>query len=214
MTEIAIALADDHPVVLKILMSLPHYDAAFRIAHVCKDGVALIDALTEKPTDLVITDFTMRQGTRSLDGIALLSKLRRVASNSKCLLFTAQTNRAVFVTASRLGVAGMISKEDDFAEVLRACRHLAAGGTHYLSPTVREILGREQMVPYGAGGKLTQKELDVVRLYVLGRSLISISVQLGRSVSTVSSQKSSAMQKLQVTSNVDLIRYAYESGLI
>ena len=53
-----------------------------------------------------------------------------------------------------------------------------------------------------------------MRLYAQGSLLSEIATKLGRSVSTVSSQKTMAMQKLGLQTNTDLIRYAYENGLI
>jgi len=62
--------------------------------------------------------------------------------------------------------------------------------------------------------ELTVRELEIVRLYAQGLQLNEIAGKLGRSVSTVSSQKTVAMRKLSIQTNTDLIRYAYEHGLI
>ncbi|MBN3820019.1 response regulator transcription factor, partial [Paraburkholderia sp. Se-20369] len=66
----------------------------------------------------------------------------------------------------------------------------------------------------GRQAALTARELDVVRLFASGHTLQDIAKQLGRSVSTVSTQKYTAMRKLQADTNIHLIRYAYENGLI
>ncbi|MGU7769619.1 response regulator [Burkholderia sp. MR1-5-21] len=214
MRTFSIAVADDHPVVVALLKQLPQWAPAFRIAHCCQSGAALIDALGRLPTDLVIVDYSMRRGDNPIDGVLLLRKLRDVAPRAKCVMFTAQKNPSVYAAAIRLGVTAIVSKEDDVVEIVRACRHLVAGRSPYFSPTVRAIVERAGALLCGRQPKLTQKELDVVRLFVSGHSLASIAKQLGRSVSTVSTQKYMAMQKLQADTNMDLIRYAYESGLV
>ena len=62
--------------------------------------------------------------------------------------------------------------------------------------------------------ELTQRELEVIRLYAQGLQLTDIAGKLGRSVSTISSQKTVAMRKLGVQTNTGLIGYAYENRLI
>ncbi|KDB10010.1 two component transcriptional regulator, LuxR family [Burkholderia sp. lig30] len=214
MNAITIAIADDHPVVLELLRSLPQWSPTFRVVHVCDRGTALIDALTVSPTDIVVSDFSMSRGDRPLDGFMLLRKLREVVPHARRVLFTAQSNPSVFAAATRLGVSAIVSKEDAAVEVVRACRHLCSGGTRYFSPTIRAIVEQGGALPHSVPPKLTQKELDVVRLFVSGHSLVSIAKQLGRSVSTVSTQKHTAMHKLQADANIHLVRYAYENGLI
>lgn len=214
MGETTIAIADDHPVVLTLLRDLPQWRPAFRIVHLCDSGSALIDALSTTPTDFVIIDYAMSRGGNPLDGFMLLRRLRDTVPGARCVMFTAQKNPSVFATAIRLGVAAIVSKEDEVGEIVRACQFVRAGGTRYFSPTVRAIVEQTGAASYKDQPELTQKELDVVRLFVSGHSLASIAKQLGRSVSTVSTQKYMAMQKLQADSNICLIRYAYETGLI
>lgn len=214
MTEITIAIADDHPIVADWLMSLPQWPPAYRILHCSNSGEMLVESLMRVPTDIVICDFAMRRGDRPLDGFKLLRKLREIVPDARLVLFTAQSNPSVFAAATRLGVSALVSKEDAAGEVVRACRHLCSGGTRYFSPTVRSIIEQTGSLPNGGESRLTKKELDVVRLFAAGHSLCSIAEQLGSSVSTISTQKHTAMRKLQANTNVHLLRYAYENGLI
>ncbi|AFQ46483.1 signal transduction response regulator [Burkholderia cepacia GG4] len=200
--------------VLALIGSLTQWTQNFHIVHRCSNGAALLEALAAFPTDLAIVDYAMSRGDNPLDGFMLLRKLRDTMPGVRCVMFTAQTNPSVFASAIRLGVAGIVSKEDEVSEIVRACQFVRAGGTRYFSPAVRAIVEQAGATAYENQPELTQKELEVVRLFVSGHSLASIAKQLGRSVSTVSTQKYMAMQKLQADSNTCLIRYAYETGLI
>ncbi|WP_236872781.1 response regulator transcription factor [Burkholderia sp. NRF60-BP8] len=211
---ITVAIADDHPVVVSVLMQLFQRDSSFHVEHCCNEGSLLIESLARASTDIVVVDYSMTRGNRPVDGLALLRKLRDVAPKAGRVLFTAQKNPTVFAAAVRLGVAAIVSKEDEVGEILRACRYINDGGSHYLSPTVRTIVDQAGTVLHEAPPPLTQKELDVVRLFVSGHSLADIAKQLGRSVSTVSTQKYTAMRKLRADTNIHLIRYAYENGLL
>ena len=214
MNPTTIAIADDHPVVIEMLKRLPQWGSEFLIAHCCNSGMALIDALTRSPVDLVIVDYSMNRGDKPIDGLRLLRRLHDVAPGAQCVMLTAQKNPSVFAAALQLGAKAIVSKEDGIDEIVHACRHVRAGRTRYFSPTVREIVEQSGTISHDSHAKLTQRELDVVRLFALGYSLSSIAKKLGRSVSTVSTQKYMAMKKLQADTNINLIRYAYESGLI
>ncbi|WP_084899355.1 response regulator transcription factor [Burkholderia ubonensis] len=212
MNAITIAIADDHPVVLELLDRLLQCTPPFRVVHSCRSGAALIAALMQAPVDIAVVDYSMSRGERPLDGLPLLRKLRSSAPRTRCVMFTAQSNPSVLAAALRLGVAAIVSKEDPVDEIVRACRRLDASGTCYLSPTARAMFARGDAP--GRESALTARELDVVRLFASGHTLQDIAKQLGRSISTVSTQKHTAMRKLQADTNIHLIRYAYENGLI
>ncbi|MXN74336.1 response regulator [Burkholderia sp. 4701] len=214
MNAITVAIADDHPVVLESLDRLLQGTPPFRVAHSCRSGTALIAALMQAPVDIAVVDYSMSRGERPLDGLPLLRKLRRIAPRMRCVMFSALSNPSVLAAALRLGVAAIVSKEDPIDEIVRACRRLDACGTCYLSPTARATLERGDASTRGRESALTARELDVVRLFASGHTLQDIAKQLGRSVSTVSTQKYTAMRKLQADTNIHLIRYAYENGLI
>jgi len=214
MSLTTIAIADDHPVVIEMLKRLPQWEPDFLISHCSNSGEGLIDALTRSPVDLIVVDYSMNRGDKPIDGLRLLRKLRDVAPSAQCVMLTAQKNPSIFAAALRLCVKAIVSKEDGIDEIVRACRHVRAGQTRYFSPTVRLIVEQSGASSRDTLPRLTQKELDVVRLFALGHSLASIAERLGRSVSTVSTQKYTAMKKLQADTNINLIRYAFESGLI
>ncbi|MDN7424530.1 response regulator transcription factor [Burkholderia dolosa] len=214
MSLTTIAIADDHPFVIEMLKRLPQWEPDFLISHCCNSGGELIDALMRSPVSLIVVDYSMNRGDKPIDGLRLLRKLRDVAPSAQCVMLTAQKNPSIFAAALRLGVKAIVSKEDRIDEIVHACRHVRAGRTRYFSPTVRAIVEQAGASDRDALPTLTQKELDVVRLFALGYSLASIAKKLGRSVSTVSTQKYTAMKKLQADTNINLIRYAYESGLI
>ncbi|MGR3908679.1 response regulator transcription factor [Burkholderia sp. SR8] len=214
MTAITIAIADDHPIVADWLKSLPHWPPGYRVLHCSTSGAMLVESLTRAPADIVISDFAMSRGNRSLDGLMLLRKLREIVPDARRVLFTAQSNPSVFTAATKLGVSAIVSKEDAAEEIVRACRHLCSGGIRYFSPTVRSIIEQTGSLPDSVQPTLSRKELEVVRLFASGHSLVSIAEQLGSSVSTISTQKHTAMRKLQAETNVHLLRYAYENGLV
>ncbi|CAG2152162.1 response regulator transcription factor [Cupriavidus numazuensis] len=210
---IRVAVADDHPLVVTALRDCLHRSARFHIACECTGGSELVQALDRQPADIAITDFCMGHGDATLDGFNLLNRLARRHRGTRIVVVSAQSNAAIIRRAVKLGARAFVSKEDELDETLRACFHVMTSESCYYSPSIRAILDDAAMVDAPATD-LTLRELEVVRLYAQGMQLNEIAAKLGRSVSTISSQKTVAMRKLGVNTNTDLIRYAYENGLI
>ena len=210
---IRVAVADDHPLVVTALRDCLQRSARFQIACECTSGSELVHALDRQPADIAITDFCMGHGNATLDGFNLLNRLARRHRGTRIVVVSAQSNAAIIRRAIRLGARAFVSKEDELEETLRACVHVMSSDSCYYSPSIRATLDNAAMADAPATD-LTMRELEVIRLYAQGMQLNEIAAKLGRSVSTISSQKTVAMRKLGVHTNTGLIRYAYENGLI
>ncbi|NYE21987.1 response regulator transcription factor [Pigmentiphaga litoralis] len=209
-----VAIADDHPLVLQAVSGALRGAQDYTIVHECLSGQDLLDKLAQQPSEMIVMDFSMSRHDRSIDGLALLKRVRRQAAAAHIVLLTAQAHPGVLACALKESVRAIVSKEDGMDELLRACRHVQTLPSAYCSPTVRHLLDDAGATPSAKVAELTAKEMEVVRLFAAGHGLLAISDRLSRSVSTVSSQKHTAMKKLNVRSSAELIRYAYESGLI
>ncbi|CAG9173239.1 response regulator transcription factor [Cupriavidus pampae] len=208
-----VALADDHPLVVVALRDCLHRTPGFQVTCECTNGSELIAALSQNPVDVAVTDFSMGHGDTSLDGFNLLRRLARRYPETRIVVVSAQINPGVVTRAMKLGARAFVSKEDELDEIVRACVHVTVSNGHFYSPSIRAVLDSAAAMTAPATD-LTLRELEVVRLYAQGFQLNEIASKLGRSVSTISSQKTVAMRKLSVQTNTDLIRYAYENGLI
>ncbi|AGW94568.1 MULTISPECIES: response regulator transcription factor [Cupriavidus] len=195
---IRVALADDHPLVVAALRGCLQRTAGVEITCECRNGTELLGALDKHPADIAITDFCMGHGDASLDGFNLLSRLARRHPRTRVVVISAQTNPAIIRRTMKLGVRAFVSKEDPLEDAVRACIHVAlSDNSCFHSPSVRAILEHAALAGAPAT-ELTQRELEVVRLYAQGFQLTDIASKLGRSVSTISSQKTVAMRKLGV----------------
>lgn len=210
---IRVALADDHPLIVVALRDCLKRAPGFEVVCECTNGSQLVQALAQNPADVAVTDFSMGHGDASIDGFNLLKRLSRLYPDTRIVVVSAQTNPGVVMRAMKLGARAFVSKEDQLDETVRACIHVTVSDGHFYSPSIRALLDSASANAAPAT-ELTPRELEVVRLYAQGSLLSEIATKLGRSVSTVSSQKTMAMQKLGLQTNTDLIRYAYENGLI
>jgi len=208
-----IAIADDHPLILHSIKSifepLPDFDIVSE--YIC--GRELLNSLVISPTQLVITDFAMGTSETALDGFLKLRMLRDRVPQVRVVLLTSQSNPGILMKAFDYGVRAVVSKADHIQETVRACSHVRINEGRYSSPTIRALIESRDLNG-GRSTVLSPKEMDVIRLFATGCTLSQIAERQKRTISTISTQKYNAMQKLGVSSNTELIRYAYEYGLI
>lgn len=212
-----VIVADDHPIVRIAMKQLLESLPGLTVGASAASGRELLDALAQSPVDLIVTDYTMQQSTPDEDGLRLLSRLRRTCPAIPVVVFTMMTNGAILHQLCRLGAAGVVGKDEDIAVLGDVCRRVLAGGAGpVLSPGVAARLAHacgEPAAAAFAAPRLTAKEIEVVRRFAGGASLTEIAQQLNRSLTTVATQKHSAMRKLRAASNADLVAYARERGL-
>ena len=111
------------------------------------------------------------------------------------------------------GVAALLSKSDRLDDIASAVRAIKAGET-YMSASVVRLLGLAAgSVREGGLLALTEKEIEVLRLFVSGSTISEIAAKRERSVKTISHQKMSAMHKLGIRNDPELYNYAHEHGL-
>jgi len=195
-----VVLADDHPTILAGVDALLRSVPRVQIVATAGNGDALIQRLTSTACDIVVTDYAM-PGSQSGDGLALLGFLRRRWPSLRLVLHTMQDSPAILARARQLGIRQMVGKGDASGHLAAALQAAMFDGD-YFSPSIQRIL---QTASTGSA-LLSPREDEVVRLYVSGMTTTEIAVQLHRSKQTVSTQKRSAMRKLGVRHDAELVR--------
>lgn len=205
-------IADDHPVVRLGLRAILERQGDYRIVAEVDSPESLAFALERTPVDLLITDFAM-PCTTSPDGHAMLSMIRRRYPALPVALFTMFNNIPSLRIAMQLGIRAIIDKSAPMDLIPDALRDVRAGMT-YVSQSLRHAMEMDVPGLPCSGVALSPKEMEVLRLYVSGSSVTQIAAQLGRTVSTISRQRSMAMDKLGLSTEAELFAYAYEHGLV
>ncbi|QCP51169.1 response regulator transcription factor [Trinickia violacea] len=208
--SIKIAIADDHPTVLGGLVHVLTPVSTIQIVATCQNASELIAALRTQPCDVVVSDYAM-PGSQQSDGLALFEYLLRHFPKIRIVVLTVMDSPAVIRALTTAGVTCILSKSDATGHIITAIHSSFAGGS-YLSPTIEQVLKNAEKV--GVEQPLSPRELEVVRLFASGLTMTDIATRLHRSKQTVSTQKTTAMRKLGVANDVELIHYAIESGLI
>jgi len=211
-----IMLADDHPVVLvgAEFALCPQPGSAFLIVAQAHDAAELISHLERTPCDLLISDYSMPYG-HFPDGLALMGYLKRHFGHIPLIVMTMLSNPSLLQALLNTGVSGLFDKRSPLRELKRAVETVIKG-RRYLCPTFAGVLEAQSLPCSGTEApavNLSARELEVVRLFVLGLSGRQIAAQLNRSEKTISRQKRTAMDKLGLEHDGGLMEFARVSGL-
>lgn len=207
-----IILADDHPIILTGVRSLmaemqPSCDIVAEANNVSE----LWRTLEQHECDLLITDFSMPNDD-NVDGMAMIKQLRRKYPNLPIIVLTQVHNLGVLQALLQIGIQGLLLKKSVIAELEKTVKKVLLGSV-YIGETVRELLNEQGINQYAIPVELSLKEIEVVRLLANGMSVTQVASYLHRSVKTISTQKTNAMQKLGLKSDSELFHYAQQQGL-
>ncbi|MBJ9963388.1 response regulator [Burkholderia seminalis] len=206
---VRVMVADDHPSSALGMSQALAGSSTIKLLGTVSNSTDLVAMLDEQQSDVLVVDYVMPGGKYG-DGLALLSFLQRRYPALRLVTITMIDNPSVLLAIQKQGVGCILSKSDAISHLVGAV-HAAFVGANYLSPFVKKLL--EDCQPSAGVRTLTAREIEVVRLYGAGLTVGEIAVQLHRSKQTISSQKSSAMKKLGIVRDADLIRYASEGQL-
>ncbi|KVP33125.1 LuxR family transcriptional regulator [Burkholderia ubonensis] len=209
---IQIVVADDHPAVISGLLHTLKKHRTINVVGSAANSTELIAKLSTHRCDVLISDYAMPGGDYG-DGITLFSFLRRRYPETRIVVLTMIDNAGVIRSLLKLGIECILSKADATDHLLAAVHGAYAHG-RYFSPTIAKVVWQIDLEqPAASNRELTQREAEVVRLFVSGMSVNEIAAQLKRSKQTISSQKNNAMRKLGIDRDTDLIKYSIGASL-
>ncbi|VVE66301.1 LuxR family transcriptional regulator [Pandoraea captiosa] len=210
MTKIRVAIADYHPVVVAGLACELGRQPSLEVLGTARNAPGVVELLRRSPCDVLVTDHTIPGGPYG-DGLLMLTSLRRMFPGLRILVLTAMEDMtSVLLTRqlAELGVATTLCKSRDVDDLVAAV-HAAYEGLRQRPPTRATSVSPGSRITL-----LSQRETQVLRLYVSGMSVTAIAAKLHRTKQTVSAQKRNAMRKLGMECDAQLYRFAVENALV
>lgn len=211
MTRLRLVFADDHPLVLAGLHEFFMHDISVEIMAMVSSSTELIAAIAAHHPDVVVTDFSMPGDERYGDGLSFISYLLRRFPQVRVLVVTMVSSPVVIHSLYKAGVSGVVLKTEDMDKLGRALDAIRTGRVYVGEAAASIGVQPDTEQPFLA--QLSPRELEVVRHFIAGQSLTDISLVLNRSIKTVSSQKRSAMRKLNAKNDQELIAYCVQAGV-
>lgn len=209
-TRTRIAIADDHAFIRMAIAAELDRMPGVELIGEASDSTGLIKLLQSRPCDVLITDYAMPGGDDG-DGMQLLERLHSTWPELRVIVMTGLDQTSMIQALYAAGATRILSKSDDVSHVQAAVQS-AISNRRYLSPSILPLLPARR-ARAASLATLSPRELQVVRLILQGRSVNEIAEQLGRRKQTISTQKTSAMQKLGAGNDADLFRISAELGL-
>ncbi|MCS7023562.1 MAG: response regulator transcription factor [Bryobacteraceae bacterium] len=167
----------------------------------------LLPQLSESAWDLVIFE----PGPGGLVALQLVQELRMARPKTSVLVYTSHPEEEMGFEALRLGAQGYLTKDQPPHELLRAVKRILAG-RRYISEALAERLAESIEIRHEdrAQTLLSEREYQILRMLGTGMSPTEIATQLNLSIKTVSTYRTRVLQKLNLRTTAQIIRYAIE----
>ncbi|HET7198767.1 MAG TPA: response regulator transcription factor [Burkholderiales bacterium] len=200
-----IVLADDHKIVRDGLKRILAATGDLEVAAEAADGDELLRLVKAGDYDVAVVDMSMP----GLAGIALIKRLKDEKPRLKVLVLSMHGEQQYAARVLKAGASGYLNKDSAAEMLVGALRKVAAGGMHIGEAAAASLVAAERS-PHEA---LSDREFEVLRLLVEGLGPTEIGERLHLSVKTVSTHKTRILEKLNLGSTAELVRYALEHKL-
>jgi DNA-binding NarL/FixJ family response regulator len=206
-----ILIADDHAILRTGIKEILLYDFPFALIEEVNDAEELLKKVISNQWDVVITDVQM-PGRSGLD---VLEQIKKSFPKLPVLVFSSHSENQYAVRVLRSGASGYITKDSAPHVLVDAVKQVLLG-KKYITASVAEklvsTLDHEHERPLHE--QLSDREFEVMKLLVAGKSVSDIAEILSLSITTVSTYRARILQKMHMESNAELIYYAIEHDLI
>ncbi len=216
MKKINLILADDHQLFREGLHALLNRFNELKVVAEVADGDALVDAIVENQPDVVLSDISMPGKT----GIEVCALITQKFPNVKFIMLSMYNNEAFFANSLKAGAKGFLSKEVPKEELIRAIKTVYNGGEYYdkkiSNVLIKEYIGQITKSDSSAQSHtlLSAREKQIIKLVAESHTNSEIADMLMISIRTVNAHKNNIMRKLNLKSNVDIVKYAVVNKII
>ena len=208
---INVLIADDHPIVRQGLRQILSGISDIRLAGEAVDSQETLDQVRAGGWDVLVLDITMP----GRSGFDILKELKHEQPDLPVLVLSIHAEEQFAVRVLKAGASGYLTKENAPDELVKAIRKVVSGG-RYISRNLAETLafGLDMDSARPQHETLSDREFQVMQLMASGKTLAEIAGELSLSAKTVSTYRTRLLEKLNLKTNAELIRYAIEHGLI
>jgi DNA-binding NarL/FixJ family response regulator len=201
-----ILIADDHKIVRDGLKRILAATPDMQVIDEAASGDEALKLVKGNDYDVAIVDMSMP----GLAGIDLLKRLKSEKPKLRLLVLSMHGEHQYAARALKAGASGYLNKDSAAEQLVSALRKIAGGGVHISDAAAADLLQGEK----SSHDTLSDREFEVLRLLVEGLGPTEIADRLHLSVKTVSTHKTRILQKLNLGSTAELVRYAIEHKLV
>jgi len=207
---IKVLIADDHPIVRQGLRQILAGIADMEVAGEAVNSQETLDQVRAGGWDVLVLDITMPDRS----GFDILKELKQAQPDLPVLVLTIHGEQQLAVRVLKAGASGYLTKENAPAELIKAIRQVVGGGK-YISSSLAETLafGLDEHAAQPRHETLSDREFQVMQMMASGKTLAEIAETLSLSAKTISTYRTRLLEKMNLKTNAEIIRYAIENGL-
>ncbi|MFW5755754.1 MAG: response regulator [Tangfeifania sp.] len=210
---IKVLIADDHQLFREGLVNLISSAPDIEVIAEAKDGKEATEKTKELNPDVVLIDIGMPE----MNGIEATRILKKQQSQVKVIAVSMHSDRQFVKGILEAGADGYLLKNCTYRQLIDAIKSVFEG-KKYLSDDITEMVIKGYLDPAEEvsdnQSELSERELEILKLYAEGKSTREIAEKLFISVKTVGTHKQHIFEKLGLKSNADMVKYAIKEGLI
>ncbi len=208
---IRVLVADDHTIVREGLKQILAMHDDITVAGEAANGNDVLKMVREKTWDVLVTDMSMP----GRSGIELIKLVKEACPKLPVLVLSMYGEDQYAVRVIRAGASGYLNKESASDQLVGAIRKVASGGVHVSAATAEAMFhnlrGDTTSAPHE---QLSDREFQVLRMIAMGKSSSDIADELKLSPKTVSTHKTRILEKMRMSNQAELIRYAIAHHLV
>lgn len=210
--KLRVLLADDHAMIREGLCRILEETGEMCVVGQADNGLAAVSLAEQTEPDVVILDYAMPK----LDGLGAAERIRTLVPKTKILMLTVHDNIQFAVRALEAGAHGFLLKEEAPGQLIAAVKDVSRGKIP-MSPRITEKLAARLRLEGKARvglDALSPREFELLRHLGSGKSIRESARCMYISESTASTYRSRILEKLELKTTGELIRFALENGLV
>ena len=210
-SSIKVLVADDHEIVRQGLKTIISEHSDLSIAGEAENGNQVLKIVKKTKVDVVLLDFDMPEK----NGLDTLIELKALYPKLPVMILSIFPEDHYGTRFLKAGASGYLQKSSATDQLIDAIRKVFNGGKYISSALTDRLvtnLNRDHERPLHES--LTDREFQVFCLLATGKKLKEIADELCLSINTISTYRSRILQKVDMSSNADVIRYAIKNKLV
>ncbi len=203
-------IVDDHPIFRKGVRDLLLQEGVCQAVVEAGRAEAALAAVHRESWDLVVLDVALPDK----HGLEVLKEIKLLRPRTPVLLFSLYPEREFAIRGLKAGAAGYLTKDCAPQELLAAVQAITAGRryiTNSLASHLANVVGQGQLA--ATHDLLSDREMEVLRLFGQGKRPSQIAQELSLSIKTISTYRARLLSKLSFQTTAQLVRYAIERQL-
>ena len=215
--SISIGLFDEHKIVMEGLSSIFSQNENIEVVFQCADKAKLLETLKSQPVNILIVNI------HTLDTfiLNLISQISLTISKTRILVISAANSDEMVLKTIKAGAKGYLAREADRNEMVEAIYTIRNGFDYYSKSITHLLINKyitrfksEDKMPKAEIENLSARQVEILKLWGENYTNKEIAEKLFISLRTVETHKNHIMQKLNLKTTVDMVKFAIRNNLI